>query len=348
MKSFDFDFLRELSLEFGPCGCEKAVLGIIKNRIEKYCDETYYDACGNLIAAIKGKSEKITAFYTNVDEAGFYVKAIDDDGRARISLLGSGATEYLSGRRVSVGNGVKTYDGVVAARPIHSLSKDEETKPTSADKLYIELCTGKKEETEKLFGVGAFGTYKSEYSELAGRYIKCKALDARAGAAVMCDLIYGIDKAKTENGYYFCFTVMGSSGIRDGAAAAAAYNIGKCDLAVVLGTLGTSDLYGAEGRDAVCVCGEGAVISDSDGRTIYSAEEVKALKEKAEKAKIPYQENRACAGGGISADIQRGGEGVRTVCIEIPVKYPKTASVMINKTDCESALSLARLYITEE
>ena len=83
------ELLKTLSLECAPSGRERSVAAIIEKEIAPYCDSVSYDKLGNLVAVIKPrkKCEKVMVC-AHMDEVGFMVKSIDNDGRAHVSLLG--------------------------------------------------------------------------------------------------------------------------------------------------------------------------------------------------------------------------------------------------------------------
>lgn len=339
---YGFELLGALSDAFSPSGNERVVLDLIKEQVESYCDEVYYDVVGNLICKISSfeKRPKKTMFCAVADECGFMIKDIDDGGRLSISALGGLDTALISARKVTVGYGSKTTVGVVASRPIHSLSFDERSKPTPIKQIYIELGTESKEETEKLVKIGDLGTFRSKAENFGEGMFKGKALEYRVGCAALCELIRKVDRKKSKRDLYFAFTTLGATGMRTTGAVVAA-NVIKPDNAYVFGGLGACDVYGAKDRDVVCKLGDGVIVSVSDGRTIYAPKQTAELAEKLASVGIPTQPNRANAGGGIEAEIQKSCGGVSVTSVKIPVRYPRTASCVINKKDYENMLASA-------
>lgn len=340
------ELLSALSEISAPSGNERPVLEFIKAQTEKHCDKTYYDKAGNLICEIRAEkpTDKKLMLCSSVDEAGFMINDIDDEGHLKISPLGGINTAVMSGRRVRICHGNKTVTGIVSSKPIHSLSRDERAKPTPADKLYIELGTGSRAETEKLVDIGDIGCFDSAPEYFGDGYFTCKALDFRAGCAAMCEVMRSVDKSKLDKNLYFAFTVLGSAGLKESGATVAA-NVICPDEAVIFATLGASDVYGAKERDIICALGAGVVVSGCDGRTIYSPEMTEKLRRKLTDAGISTQPNRNNAGGGIAAEIQRSGAGAAVASVYLPVRYPRTPSCVINTEDYKSFLAAAGMCI---
>lgn len=343
-----FELLGALCGATSPSGNERAVLSLILPQVKKYCDKTYYDKVGNLICVINAaKPEGKTMICACADEAGFIINDIDSEGHLKIAPLGGLDTSALSGRKVVIAGSLGDVVGVVAAKPVHALSGDEKTKPTPADKLYIELGTSGREETEKLVKIGDLGTFYSAPRDFGDGYFAAKGLSSRCGPAAMCEMIRSVDRKKLKKTLAFAFTVLGASGMKETGASVAAFDF-QPDEALILGALGACDVYGAKERDIVCALGGGAVLSAADGRTIYDRGLMSELAGKLKENRIPVQPNRACAGGGISAEVQRSGFGTRTLGIFIPLRYWRTANEMICKKDYENMVAAAKICISED
>ena len=85
MKYAGINLLRELTLCFGPSGCEDAVRSFIIDQIKGDCDSYTVDKVGNLIAVKNGKGEhhKKVMLCAHMDEIGFIVTAFEDSGLIR-------------------------------------------------------------------------------------------------------------------------------------------------------------------------------------------------------------------------------------------------------------------------
>ena len=90
------ELLKTLAGECAPSGRESAVAAVIEKEIAPYCDSVSYDKIGNLIAVIKPrkKCEKVM-LCAHMDEVGFMVKSIDNDGRAQTASISTSAVISL-------------------------------------------------------------------------------------------------------------------------------------------------------------------------------------------------------------------------------------------------------------
>ena len=116
--------LKELCLINGTSGDESKVRDYIINQIKDYCEYSV-DNMGSIIAYKKGKKapkQKIS-INAHMDEVGFIITGITDDGYLRFTSVGGIDSRVCLDRIVTVGkNAVK---GVIGDKAFHLLSSDE-------------------------------------------------------------------------------------------------------------------------------------------------------------------------------------------------------------------------------
>ena len=116
--------LKELCLLNSISGDEKSVRNFVINEIKDFCDYKI-DNLGSVIAFKKGKKSPKTSVSINahIDEVGFIVTGITDDGYLRFSNVGGIDSRVCLDRVVTVGdNAVK---GVIGDKAMHLLTDDE-------------------------------------------------------------------------------------------------------------------------------------------------------------------------------------------------------------------------------
>jgi endoglucanase len=74
---------------------------------------------------------------------------------------------------------------------------------------------------------------------------------------------------------------------------------------------------------------------------------VDALRDTAEKAKIPFQMEILPKGGTDTAAIQRAGKGAPAGCISIPCRYIHSVIEMCHKKDIQAAIDLLAAFTRE-
>ncbi|MBQ8914959.1 MAG: M42 family peptidase, partial [Clostridia bacterium] len=116
------ELLRTLCLAFGPSGNEDPVARLILENIEGSYDELIPNRTLGVIAVIRGGAgHKRIMFSSHMDEVGFMIKAINEDGTLKVASMCGPDTRIMAGRRVTVGRDDRLVRGVFAVKPIHLL-----------------------------------------------------------------------------------------------------------------------------------------------------------------------------------------------------------------------------------
>ncbi len=315
--------IKALTEAFGPSGRESEISALIKKEAEKYADEVYEDALGNLIAHKKGKGKKIM-LAAHMDEIGIVVTFIDDNGFIRFSNIGGVYVKRLLNRRVRFKNGT-----------IGVIDTENDNKEMKLSKLYIDIGAKDKKAAEEKISVGDMAVFVGEYIETDDVIIS-KALDNRIGCAALLETL---EKAEGENDLYFCFTSQEEVGLR--GARAAAYGIAP-EFALAVDVTDTGDTPSCD-KMAVKLFG-GAAVKVMD-RSVICHQEVRGLLiELAKRNDIPYQLEVMTDGGTDAGAIHTSRDGVKTGGISIPTRYIHSPSEMISKTDYKAAARLLKAF----
>jgi putative aminopeptidase FrvX len=331
--------LKQLTDLNGLSGYEDQVRDFIRNKAENLADEMWTDALGNLIVYKKGKASDYKIMLSaHMDEVGLMVTGHSDNGTLKFCSVGGVDPRILPGKRVLVGD--KKIPGVIGSTPIHLLDKSEINRPVKMKNLYIDIGANKKEEAEKLAPLGEHVYFHSHYTEMGDECIKAKALDDRAGCAILLDLLQG------EYGFdlYACFTVQEEVGLR--GAETAAYSV-QPDIALVLEGTTCSDVAGVEEYNFSTVMGKGAVLTVMD-RTAYADKNlVRYIYSVAERNGIPVQFKQTNTGGTDAGKIQQSRGGIKVATISVPCRYIHSPVSVMSRNDYDSARRLAKAVLDD-
>ena len=320
-------------------GDENAVRDFIISEIKDYC-KYEVDNLGSVIAYKKGKKtpEKAVSINAHMDEVGFIVTGITEDGYLRFSTVGGIDSRVCLDRLVTVER--NNVSGVIADKAFHLLSADEKSKCPDFDGLLIDIGADSKEQAENVVNVGDFVYFVSDYVELGNGFIKAKALDDRIGCMLMIELI----KSDLEYDTVFCFNVQEEVGLRGAKCTAHRLN---ADVAVVLEATTAADLCGVTGCDRVCVLGNGPVVSFMDRSTIYDRGLYDLAFSVANDNGIPIQTKTAVAGGNDAGAIQTAGNGARVIAISLPCRYIHSANSVVKMEDIENTRKLLKELLSK-
>ena len=334
---FDMRLLERLCLANGVSGYEDEVRAMIADEIKAYCDELYIDVLGNLIAFKKGKrrAPKRLMLCAHMDEVGFAVKYVNDDGTLSFDEVGMNAA-VMPSKRVTVGE--DRIKGVIGSPPVH-LSRDS-GKTLSASDLRIDIGAKDAHDVQELDLLGAYAAFESDFCLFGDGLVKSKALDDRIGCAVMCLLL----KKELPYDAYFGFTVGEELG---GVGAGAAAESINPDICLVLEGTTASDISGTPEKDVVCRVGFGPVCPFMDGGTLYDEKLYTGIRKLAEREGLPCQTKEKIAGGTDGARIQRSANGIRTAALSLPCRYIHTPSSVAAADDMENMYRLTWELMTE-
>ncbi len=331
-------YLKELCELDGVSGQEGAVRGFIKDKIKDYADSITIDSIGNIIALKKGRSsDKKIMLSSHTDEIGFIISAITEKGFLEFKTVGGIDTRVMISKRVRVGK--DKLSGVIGMKAIHLQKKSEREAVPEVSSLYIDIGAKDKAEAKKYVSLGDYAVFDTDFEEL-GDCVKAKAIDDRAGCAILLELI----KEKPWYDTYFCFTSQEEVGLRGAKIAAAKV---KPDIALVIEATTASDVSEVSQKDYVTRLGKGAAVSFADRSTIVNEAFYKKLLAVAEEENIPVQTKQALAGGNDAGAIHLAVGGIRTASLSVPTRYIHSPCSVADRQDIDAVYKLAKAFLKQ-
>lgn len=325
-----YETIKKYTTAFSVTGREKYLADIIESDLSSCADNITRDAMGNLIVYRKGKdNSKKLMIAAHMDEIGFIVTSIDDNGFIKVSNVGGISAIYSSYQIVRFENGVK---GVI----ISSATSGE----IKVKDLVIDIGATSKKEALKKVAIGDLCAIVPSVTRLINKRIAAKALDDRIGcaiAAVSC-------KNSKEPAYdtYYVFTVQEEVGCRGSATAAFAI---MPDYAIAIDVTATGDSVGAKAMEVKL--GKGAAIKIKDSSVICSQLMVDAMVTTAKKNSIPYQLEVLESGGTDTHSMQLAGGGSHAGCISVPTRYIHSPVETVDLKDVEACEKLLTAMVVE-
>ena len=329
--------LLELCAVDGTSGDEGEVREYISARIT--ADQMFTDNLGNLIVFKKGRKtpKNKLMFAAHMDEVGFMVTDITDEGFLRFGAVGGIDPRVVLGRSLRFKNGIS---GVVGTKAVHQQSPEERKKAPDFSEMLIDIGASGREQAEKHVARGDCAVFDSDAFRFGEGFVKSKAIDDRAGCLIMMDMINGTP----EYDAWYVFTVQEEIGMR--GAKAAAFTV-QPDIAVVLESTTACDIAAVSGDKRVCQLGKGCVVSFMDRATIYDRELYKIARSAADSRGIANQTKTLIAGGNDSGAIHVSAGGVRTCALSLPCRYLHSASCVIKESDYAATACLAEAVLAE-
>lgn len=332
--------IKELSDIGGVSGREEAVREYILRQVEGHCT-CQVDNLGNLLCFKKGAAvpKNTIMLSAHMDEVGFIITHIGEDGLLRFANIGGIDSRVVVGRSVLVGE--KCIRGVIGTKAIHMVTEKEVDKPAKLSDLFIDIGAVSREEAEQAVSLADRVTFVPDYLEFGDGFIKNKALDDRAGCALLIEMI---QKESLPFDAYFVFTTNEETG--QAGAGPAAFAIGA-DIGIVVETTTAGDVSGASEDKYVCHMGGGPVVSFMDKGTIYDHALYQLGFHAAQKLNIPCQTKRGVFGGNESRAVQAAGKGVRVMAVSMPARYIHSPSCVLKTEDIDNTYKLLTALVGE-
>lgn len=334
------ELFKRLCNAFGPSSMEDEVRNIIIDEIKPYATSYRMDKTGNLIVFKKGKKERQSKllFSAHMDEVGFMVRHIDEDGFIYFGTVGGLDRRVISGKRVVIGE--NRIPGVISGKAIHIQKPEERGIVPPVEKLFIDIGSISREDTLKYVKIGDLAVFKPNFERFGENKIKSKAIDDRFGCYMLCEMI----KQELEYDTYFAFVIMEEEGCRGAMNVAFSE---KADQVVVVEGTTAGDIHGSPDSGKACELGKGAVISFMDNGTVYSPEVLKKLISLCEGNNINYQIKNLVAGGNDASAYQRTYYPARVAAVSAPVRYIHSATSVADERDFEEIQKLLMLIASE-
>lgn len=336
----DLDLLRSLTQTPGIASREDKVRNVVTSHLGPLVDDLSVDALGNLVGHRKGKGGPRIAIAAHMDEIGFLVRHVDDNGFLRVQRVGGFDPRVLVAQRVLV----HTWDGNAlpgvfqpASKPIH-LMQAGESKDLKLEDLFVDLGLPVDAVNERV-RIGDMVTLDRDLVTV-GDTVVSKALDDRLGVYVM---IEAVRKAVDSTAEIFAIaTTQEEIGLR--GAHASAYTIDP-DIAIALDVTIAADIPGGAPDAHVTKLGAGTAIKILDSSQIANPMVVDHLRELAEENGIPHQFEILPFGGTDAGAFQTSRGGMATSTISIPTRYVHTVNEMAHVTDIQASVDLLAAFL---
>ncbi len=338
---FDFDLLRELTETSGVPGYEDRIRSVVRRELESEVDELRSDGMGNVVGTIEGDSDYSVAVAAHMDEIGFMVRHITDDGFVQVDALGGFDARVLKAQRVTIHTGDEDITGLIGSVPPHTLDEEQLESTPEVEDIHIDVGLDSDEVDERI-SRGDLVTLEQS-TERVGDHVTGKALDDRVCLFAMLEAARRIEDPDVT--IHLAATVQEEVGIR--GAQALGVDLDP-DLAIALDVTVANDVPGFEAGDHVTQLGEGAAIKLKDSSVITNPKVNDRLRGLAETEEIPAQLEVLPAGGTDTAGFQRAGGAVPAGAISIPTRYLHTVTESAHVDDIAAAIDLLTAFLETE
>jgi endoglucanase len=334
--------LKDLTEAPGVPGQEQAVRDVLARYLSPL-GEVVTDNLGSIVAYKTGSGvdrdrAPRVLMAGHLDEVGFLVTLIDDDGFLKFQTLGGWWEQVMLAQRVTVRTRKGDLTGVFGSKPPHILSPDERKKIVEKSDMFIDIgVTSREEAIEAGVRPGDPVIPVGPFTPLANpRMLLAKAWDNRFGCALAVQALKDVGEDHP-NTIYAGATVQEEVGLRGAVTLA---NLVKADVAISLDVGLAGDTPGIKKHEAQGKLGKGPAILIFDGSLIPNLKLRNLFVDVAEEEGIPYQFDTVAMGGTDGGRFQLAYEGVPSINIGIPARYIHSATSIVNLDDFLNASKL--------
>jgi putative aminopeptidase FrvX len=344
-----FDLVKTLTELPGPTGYEDAVQEWLMHRWRAAGLEVQRTRIGNVLAHLGGHGPKLM-IGAHADEISFRVKSIDDRGYLWLTS-GRGRAEEGPPEPVPLGHAahVLTSDGhvegVFATVTGHVLTRRQrlhyEHHAIDWLDIYVDVGARTRDEVARMDIHPGCPVINAVPTRRIGRNIVGKALDDRAGLAIMTVLAERIDRGGLAYDVWFASTVMEEIGL-----VGARSIISGCDCGIIVEVGLAGDIPLVDPRQMPTRLGGGPILVHKDAGVPYSTDLTAALRRCAQAADIPVQ--HATFSNFRSDGLEWMLEGVPTAMLAFPCRYTHSPNETADETDLVGIADLLRAFLTTE
>lgn len=323
------EFLKEMLKTPSVSGHEIALQKKVIAHMSPFCDEILHDATGDVISVLNPKSKAKVLLCGHIDEIGFLVTRIMDNGMLKITKAGGIHPVLYLGTHVQIVG----KNGSIAGVVITDSSLETNANVTVGD-LTIDIGVYSKDEAQVYVSIGDPVCAATDIVEMLGTKFSGRALDDRIGAFIILEALKKAKEKKATCGIYAATTCGEETTMRG------AYHVSKRvepTCAIIIDVTYASDYPGVDANASGEVSlGKGGVLCENSMINNCLNE---ALRQIAEDKNIPMQWEVFAGKAGTDGDmVHFTNGGVPIALISIPLRYMHSSIEMGDYTDIESII----------
>ena len=331
------EILAKLCRATGVSGAENEACEAAAELLREYTEDVSIDKFGCVSGFVgeRGNGKPTLLLEAHIDEIGFIVTYIGDDGFLRVGQCGGTDRRLYAAQTVTVHTEKGAVRGVICTLPPHVAS--DSSKTMKLEDVAVDIGCTSREEAAALVCPGDRITIENDLVKLLGTRYTAKATDDRAGVAAVLYALELLKGAELSCNVEVLFASQEEVGSR-GAVIAAFRSEAEKAIATDVSFAYTPDAKKYE-------CGEmgkGAMIGIGP---VLDREMTGELKEYAGKLGIPWQcEVMGRSTGTDADDISVSHGGIRTALVSIPQKYMHTPVEVVDIEDIRAVAKLMAAY----
>lgn len=326
-----------------PSGFEEPMIIYMKKALQPNVDEAWVTKRGNVIGVQEGvdpDAPKI-ALVAHMDQVGFVVFNIDDNGFINFRRAGGIAKRALQGQHVRLLTEKGPVKGVIGVKHGHTTKPEESNILPPYEEYYIDIGAYNRDDTFEMgVKIGTPIIFDVSPIELGNDQIASKCVDDRAGLTAILIVAESLKDQDLASTIYYVGAIEEEVGLRGSEIALYEYDV---DIAIAIDTFPAGYQPDVEMRDIYYKVGKGPAIHfgeiGSGNVRIQSQVVAKWLRRVANEEGIPFQSGFMHGGTDALALMQTRG-GLPATTIGVPRKYSHSPIETFDLKDLDRLIKL--------
>ena len=331
--------LKQLVVTPSPSGFETGCQRVFEKIVESYGGRRLYsDHIGNVAYSFGNAKGKRILLSAHIDELGFQVLDITDEGFLIINSLGGIDMKVTQAASVMVAGKNGWFPGVIGKKPIHAETREDRGNVSEIEDIRVDLGLTKDELEASGIEIGSVVVYTrptdpDNLNLWLGKNICSPGLDDKAGIYVILEIAKKLKDINTDYEIIIASCVQEELGLR--GATVLAQNI-KPDISIDIDVTPSSDFGVKPEIWGNMKLGEGPIIELGPGN---SPRLWKLFIEQAKESNIKFQ--RVVGGpGGTNTDVFQRFGNCETQLISLPIRNLHTPTESCSMYDISGAVDL--------
>lgn len=332
-----FERLKELTELHATSGREEQVRDYMREQMKEFVHDFQTDGLGSLFGLIpsKEKDAPTVMLAAHMDEVGFMLQSITEQGLFQVVALGGWNPQVVSAQRFILQTAKDTYPLVSSSVPPHLLKNGQQTSLDPSDILFDGGFESREQALEAGIRPGDTIVPDVKTVRLANKHrVLSKAFDNRYGCAAVLEVCQAVAHLDLPFNLLLGATVQEEVGLRGAKAAVETF---KPDFFIAADASPASDLRHSKHNDGRLNGGFLVRVQDPGMITPYRIRQY--IVDLAEKENIVYQYYFSKGGtDAVAAQVAHG--GVPACVIGCPARYIHTHQSIFDLRDYQAAVDI--------
>jgi endoglucanase len=332
------DFFFELLDTPSPTGFETPGQRVWADYVRPHADELDTDSYGTAWATLDGTADDAprVMFDAHVDEIGFMVRHITDDGFIHVNRIGGSDRAIARGLRVRILGDDGPVTGVVGNTAIHIRNTSNEKVP-KVHELFVDVGADDDDEVrERGIRVGHPMVFDVAPTELTEGRITARAIDNRLGGFIIAQAVRRLADERP------AWTVLAANSVQEEIGGHGAQMITHRlapDAALAFDVTHATDSPGIDStKHGSIEMGEGPTVTHGTSNHPQLVERLMAV---ADEEDIPLQHEPSSRRTGTDTDsIFKTRSGVPSALLSVPLRYMHSTVEVVDTEDIEHCIQL--------